>query len=379
MKRVLILGGGFGGLATAHTLREQLDPTDEILLIDQAIHFIVGFRKTWALLGVSPLEAGQGELTRLNERGIQVIQGTVRALDPQALAVDVDGRQIVGDAIVVALGAQLAPEQIPGLESSGLNIYDPRAIPESTQALQSFSGGRIIVGIFGLPYKCPAAPYEIALLVNESMRERDVAADVTVFTPQPMSLPVLGDAGCGLIEGRLGENGITFLPNHKATSVEDGEVIFANGSNQPFDLLLGVAPHRCPPVIADSGLTDNGGWVPVNPRTLETRFPGVYAIGDIAHVPMANGKRLPMAGVFAAAEGEVVARRIAASFLGRDADATFAGTGGCYLEVGGGEAMMVEGEWLTEPGPMVKLSGPHRRYYEQKHAFESDHLKKWFG
>jgi sulfide:quinone oxidoreductase len=379
MNRVIILGGGFGGLAAAHTLRGLLDPGDEIMLIDRATYFIVGFRKTWALLGESPLEAGQGDLARLNERGIQVVRGTVKALDPQAKAVDVDGRQITGDAMVVALGAQLAPEQIPGLESSGLNIYDTGSIPDAAQALQSFSGGRIVVGIFGVPYKCPAAPFEIALMLNEDMREREVAADITVFSPQPMSLPVLGDAGCGVVEGRLAENGITFLPSHKATSVEDGEIVFASGTRKPFDLLLGIVPHRCPPVVAQSGLTENGGWVPVNPRTLETRFPGVYAIGDIAHVPMANGKRLPMAGVFAAAEGEVVARRIAAGFQGREADATFAGTGGCYLEVGGGEAMMVEGQWLTDPGPTVQLSGPHSRYLEQKQAFERDHLKKWFG
>jgi sulfide:quinone oxidoreductase len=206
-----------------------------------------------------------------------------------------------------------------------------------------------------------------------------MTADITVFTPQPMSLPVLGDAGCGVIEGRLGENGITFLPSHKATSVEDGEVIFANGAIQPFDLLLGIVPHRCPPVVVECGLTENGGWVPVNPRTLETRFPGIYAIGDIAHVAMANGKRLPMAGVFAAAEGEVVARRIAASLRGQETTATFAGTGGCYLEIGGGEAMMVDGQWLTEPGPTVELKGPHSRYLEQKQAFERDHLNKWFG
>jgi sulfide:quinone oxidoreductase len=202
--------------------------------------------------------------------------------------------------------------------------------------------------------------------------------DVEVFTPQPMSLPILGQAGCDVIESRLSENGITFLPNHKATSVEPGEVVFLN-SRRSYDLLLGVPPHRPPGVVQESGLLGDSGWVPVNPRTLETRFQNVYAIGDVVQISMADGKPLPKAGVFAEAMGEVVADRIVAKFAGRESDSVFAGDGGCYLEVGGGQAMMVQGRFLTEPAPEVTLTEASPRYLDEKRAFETQRLQKWFA
>jgi sulfide:quinone oxidoreductase len=193
-----------------------------------------------------------------------------------------------------------------------------------------------------------------------------------------MSLPVLGPAGCDVIEGRLAENGIAFLPDHKAISVEPGEVVFASGK-RPYDLLLGVPPHRPPALVKESGLVDDSGWVPVDPRTLETRFPGVYAIGDVVQISMADGKPLPKAGVFAEAMGEVVADRIAAAFAGREPEARFMGEGGCYLEVGGGQAMMVQGRFLAEPAPEVTLSEASPRYLDEKRSFEEQRLQKWFA
>jgi sulfide:quinone oxidoreductase len=188
---------------------------------------------------------------------------------------------------------------------------------------------------------------------------------------------VLGEAGCNVIEGRLADNSITFLPNHKATAVEAGEVVFASG-RRPFDLLLGVPPHRCPTPVANSGLTD-GAWVRPNPRTLETKFPGVYAVGDLVEIPMADGKPLPKAGVFAEAMGQVAAEHIAASFAGRQSGAAFKGEGGCFLEVGGGQAVMVQGSFLAQPAPQVALTEPSRQYIEDKRAFETDRLQRWFA
>lgn len=378
MKRILILGGGFGGIAAARTL-QQRRPEDEIMLVDRATHFMVGFRKTWKLLGMFEEEEGQRPLADLFQMGIQTVYGTVGALDPITRAAEVDGRSLEADAIVVALGARLATELIPGFDDHVLNLYDPRVLSANRHALEAFAGGRVGIGIFGLPYKCPPAPYEIALLTKSFFENRGVSVELEVFTPQPMSLPILGEAGCNVIEGRLAENGIAFLPNHKASSVEAGEVIFDDGRRRNYDLLLGVPPHRCSEVVVESGLAESGGWVKVNPRTLETAYEGVYAVGDVVEILMANGKPLPKAGVFAEAEGRVVAQRIADVFDGRQPEATFDGRGGCFLEVGDGVAMMVEGEFLAEPRPQVRLTTADTSYFEQKRLFEVERLNSWFG
>jgi sulfide:quinone oxidoreductase len=377
MKRILILGGGFGGVSAARRLRQALTPQAEIVLVDRRTYFMVGFRKTWALVGESELEAGQRPLAALDDLGVQYIQGAITSIDPAAHAAEVNGRWIEADALIIALGAELAPDHVPGFQSHAHNVYDPQAIPRAHAALREFHGGRVVVGIFGAPYKCPPAPYEMALLVNDYLRTRGVSARLEVFTPQPMSLPILGRAGCDVIESRLSGQGIDFLPNHKATAVEPGEIVFAT-QRRPYDVLLGVPPHRCPAVIARSGLTEGGNWVRVNPRTMETNHPGVYAAGDCVEIALADGKPLPKAGVFAEAMGEVAADRIAAAFAGHESTAAFAGEGGCYLEVGGGEAMMVQGRFLTEPAPEVMLTEPSHTYLEAKRAFEAQRLQAWF-
>jgi sulfide:quinone oxidoreductase len=302
----------------------------------------------------------------------------VTRIDPDGRAATMGDQIINADALVVALGAELATEAIPGFQQYAYNVYDPNDIPRAAQALKEFQGGKLVIGIFGAPYKCPPAPYEMALLINDSLKARGVKANVEVFSPQPMSLPILGPVGCDLIESRLADKGITFLPNHKATAVEVSEVVFAN-ERRPFDLLLGVPPHRPPTVVRESGLVGDSGWISVNPRTLETQFPGVYAIGDVVQVAMANGKPLPKAGVFAEAMGETVAERIAASFAGQEPEATFKGEGGCYLEVGAGQAMMVKGQFLAEPEPEVMLTEASPKYLEEKRSFETQRLQTWFG
>lgn len=378
MKRVLILGGGFGGLATAHRLKQNLAPEDEIILVDRRDHFMVGFRKTWALVGESSLEVGKRPLDSLTSHGIRVMHDPVTVIDPKARAAYMGDQRIDADALVVALGAELAPEAIPGFQEHAFNVYAAQDIPRAAQALSEFGGGKLVIGIFGAPYKCPPAPYEMALLINDSLKSRGINASIEVFTPQPMSLPILGQVGCDLIESRLADNGITFLPNHKASAVEAGEVIFGD-KRRPFDLLLGVPPHRPPAVVRESGLVDGTGWVPVNPRTLETQFPGVYAIGDVVQILLSNGKPLPKAGVFAEAMGETVAERIAAVFSGQEPEATFRGEGGCYLEVGAGQAMMVQGRFLALPEPEITLTEPSSEYLNEKRAFETQRLQRWFG
>jgi sulfide:quinone oxidoreductase len=218
----------------------------------------------------------------------------------------------------------------------------------------------------------------MALLIRETLQARGVKANVEVFTPQPVSMPLLGQVGCDIIEGRLADHGITFLPNRKAVAAELGEVVFAN-ERRRFDLLFGIPPHRPPAVVRESGLVGESGWVSVNSRTLETQFPGVYAIGDVVQIAMANGKPLPKAGVFAEAMGETVADRLAAEFAGQEPEATFQGEGGCYLEVGNGQAMMVTGHFMAVPDPEIALTEASVQKLEEKRAFEAQRLQALFG
>lgn len=378
MLRTLILGGGFGGVSTAHQLR-LLGPEHEVVLVSRSTDFMMGFRKTAGLIDAAGLDAGRRPLAGLEAHGVQVRHGDVTLIDPASRAVEVDGGAIEADALVVALGAENVPSAVEGLAEHGHNAYDPEAIPRASEALASMKEGRVAIGIFGAPYLCPPAPYELALLLQEAAQARGAALDFRVFTPQPMSLPVLGTTGCEVIEGRLGLRGIGFTANAKAERVEKDRVVLAGGDEVPFDLLLAVPPHRCPPVLVEAGLAEKGAWVKVNPGTLETSFDGVFAIGDCTAIPLANGQALPKAGAMAEAEGRVVAERIVATWGRMRPEIEFEGYGACFMEIGGGEAMQIRGRFLAEPAPDVELLGPTPELLEEKHRYERERLETWFG
>jgi sulfide:quinone oxidoreductase len=377
MRRVLILGGGFGGIATAVALRERLDSTDEVVLADRRTTFVMGLRKNWALLDADAIRAGERPLAQLAERGIKVLTGTIEAIHPEERGAHIDGERWEADALVVALGAERDPGRVPGFREHAIDVYDQGGTEHARQAIERFAGGRVAVGIFGVPYPCPPAPFELALLLDERLHGRSVQAEIEVFSPLPLSLPILGQVGCGSFESGLEDAGITFLRSQQATAVEAGEVMFG-ATRRPYDLLLGVPPHRAPTVVVESGLAPAGGWIGVDPRTLETSHSGVYAIGDVTAIPLANGQMLPKAGAFAQAEGEVAAARIAEVLAGSTPGATFAGDGACFLETGGGMAAMVTGGFLADP-PAVRLTDPSPEHLAAKRAFERDRLGAWFG
>ena len=377
MHRVLVLGGGFGGIATAVALRSHLEPADEVVLVERRPSFVMGLRKNWGLVGASTLADGERPLAALGERGIEVVTGTIDAIRADAREAQVDGRTITADALVVALGAERDPGRVPGFREHAIDVYDEAANERGAAAIDAFTGGRVVIGIFGVPYPCPPGPYELALLLSERLAARGVPGGIFVFTPQAGSLPVLGDAGCAAFDGRLANEGITLRPKTNATAVESGAVVAAD-TRIPFDLLLGVPPHRVPEVVSAAGLAEPGAWVKVDPQTLETRYPGVYAIGDVTAIPLASGMPLPKAGVFAHAQGDVAAARIADQLAGRTPTATFDGHGMCFLETGHGRATMVRGNFYASP-PDVALAEATEEHLAAKHAFESDRLAAWFG
>jgi sulfide:quinone oxidoreductase len=378
MARAVVLGGGFGGIATAVALRGRLPADDEVVLVDRREDFVMGVRKTWHLLGMSPLAYGTRHLSQLAEQGIGVIRGELTRVDAGRREAEVDGQTIAADALVLALGARHDMTSVPGLAEHGKNVWSRDGLEHAQQAIDAFRGGRAVVGIFGMPHSCPPAPYELALLLGDRLEERGIDAEVSVFTPAPISLPIVGAAGCAVLDSRLAERGIGFLPGHAGTSVGRDAVACANGQLVPFDLLLAVPPHRVPSVLVEAGLAAADGWVKVDRDTLETGHAGVWAIGDCTTVGLSNGMALPKAGLFAQREGEVVAARIAAMLRGEVASDSFDGSGACFLEMGGGEASMVRGEFFADP-PAVELTVPTHDQRGEKEQFEADRLTAWFG
>jgi sulfide:quinone oxidoreductase len=378
MARALVLGGGFGGIACAMALRDELQPEDEVFLVDRREDFVMGLRKTWHLLGMSPLAYGTRHLSLLAARGIEVVTGEITDLDPARRSATVDGRRLEADALAIALGARQDLSAVPGLAEHGLNVWNREGLEHATAAVDAFRGGRVVVGIFGMPYSCPPAPFELALLLADRFEDRGVDAEVTVFSPAPITLPIVGAAGCATLDGRLDERGVPFLPGHAVSSVSEGTVHFNGQADLPFDLLLAVPPHRVPSQLVDAGLAPADGWVKVDRATLETGHEGIWAIGDCTAIGLANGMALPKAGLFAEREGEVVAARIAATLRGERPVATFDGQGACFIEMGGGTASMIRGEFFADP-PAVELTLPSHEQREAKERFEEERLARWFG
>jgi sulfide:quinone oxidoreductase len=378
MARVVVLGGGFGGIAAATCLRSRLVPTDEVVLIDRRREFVMGLRKTWAVIGSRRLADGTRPLATLLPNGIDVREGTIEAVDPIGLRVRVDGEWLAADSVVVALGADQAPEAIAGLAEHGINVWDRARATEGHDALAAMRSGRLVIGIFGVPYACPPGPFELALLAKEDLNRRGVDATVEVFGPMPIALPVVGPGESAKLEAIVEASGIPFHRGRTAVAVDGRRVRFADGETLPFDILFAIPPHRCPQVLVDAGLAAPGGWVTVNPATLETSFAHVYAVGDCTVIKLTSGLPLPKAGVFAEAEGYVAAERIAEEIAGRTSAAAFAGEGVCYAEVGGGRAAEVRGRFLADP-PFITISEPSSEGLASKAAFEADRLTGWFG
>jgi sulfide:quinone oxidoreductase len=377
MHRILILGAGFGGIATALGLRQRLDPDDQIVLVDRRETFAMGLRKNWGIAGMEPLHLGERRLDGLSRRGVNVHCGEVTAIDPGSRSADIDGVNMAADALVIALGAERATDAVPGLREYALDVYDRDANASIAESVAAFAGGRVVIGVFGAPYPCPPAPYELAMMLGERFDERGLSFGMLVFTTLPRSLPILGEAGCASFDGRLAGAGISLRTSTTATEVLPGEVLIDDG-RIPFDLLLAVPPHRAPAVVREAGLSGPQGWIAVDRQSLRTGFEGVYAVGDVTVIPLSNGGALPKAGVFAQAEGEVVAAHIGAQLAGQDPSATFSGEGMCFLETGRGKAAAVQGRFLADP-PLVELTEASEAGFAAKRAFESDRLSAWFG
>jgi sulfide:quinone oxidoreductase len=379
--RTVVLGGGFGGIAASVELKRLLGDDHEVVLVDRKPAFTMGLRKLWELVGRGTIADGSRERSLLERHGIRVVQAEILSIDPAARGAETTGGRLDGDRLVIALGAVSRPELVPGLAEHGHDVWAFAGVPAAAEALAAFDGGRILILIAGAPYPCPPAPYECAFHLHEHLSSRGLRdrTELAVVTLQPMLMPNAGWAGSEWMAGQLAERGVSQRIGTKAEHVEVGRVVLADGGEESFDLLITVPPHRPPDVVVESGLVAGHGWIAVDPATLATSHPGVYAVGDVNLIPLANGLPLPKAGVMAELQGLRVARAIAAELLGQESPAPFDGTGFCPVEIGAGSAALVEGDWYAEPEPVVAIAGPNAELAAEKAAFETDHLQRWFG
>ncbi len=380
---ILILGGGTGGLVTAVELRKKLPQQHRVILVDRERNHLFAPSLLWLMTGLRTAEKISRPLDLLRRKGIEVIHGEIEHIDPQRRQVTVAGKVLTTDYLVVSLGAELNPEAIPGLAEGGHSFYTLAGAEGLRDALKKLRSGRIVILTATPAYKCPAAPYEAAMLLEYDCRKRKIrnAVQVDLYAAEPGPMGVTGPEFSAGVRQMVEVKGIVFHPEHQVTEVDPAArlIHFANGTQAPFDLLAYVPPHRAPQVVRQSGLVGDNGWVAVDRHTLETGHPKVYAIGDITGIPLQLGKPLPpKAGTFAHSQATVVAHNIAAAVTGRGEPLRFEGHGECFIEAGDGKAGLGRGNFYAEPTPQVKAYKVGRHWHTAKVLFERYWLHSWF-
>jgi sulfide:quinone oxidoreductase len=371
--RVLILGAGFGGLELATILSAELGEDAGITLIDRGDAFVFGYSKLDVLFGRTTLEAVRLPYTEISKPGVHVLQETITAIDPSRRRVTTDAGVHEADVLVVALGADYAMDATPGI--AGNEFYSVSGAAQLAARLPEFTGGRAVVGVCGAPFKCPPAPSEAALLLHDDLVARGIrdACELTFVIPFATPVPPSPDTSAALLEA-FAERKIAVVRERRVAALDDGRGVATldDGSELEYDLFLGVPRHQAPDVVLESGLAVDG-YVPVDSFTLETRIPGVYAVGDCATVGV------PKAGVFAEGQARVVAARILAALRGAEPDGRYGGTGACYVEFGDGRVARVDVDFLSGPKPTGTFQAPSDALVREKVEFGATRRARWFG
>ena len=373
--RVVVLGAGFGGLELSTILSDALADSLDLTLIDRSDSFYFGFSKLDVMFGRQVPEAVRIPYRSIVKSGVCFRQETVAAIDPVARRVTTDGGTYDADVLVVALGADYDRAATPGLVEGGNEFYSFAGAERLRHVLPTFSKGRAIVGVTSTPFKCPPAPSEAALLLHDYLTKRGVSTACEISLVMPFGVPIPpSPATSRALLAAFAERGITFVPNRLVQALDPVRrvAILDDKSEMPYDLFLGIPKHRVPDVVAESGMAE-GGWIPVNPKNLETRFPGVYAIGDVTSVGT------PKAGVFSEGAARVVAASLIAKLQGGEQPSAFNGAGSCYVEFGENRVGRVDVDFLSGPSPTGSFVEPSLALVGEKQDFGSSRRARWFG
>ena len=374
--RVLVLGAGFGGLELTTRLSDWFGTRIDIVLIDRSEHFVFGYSKLDVMFGRASREHVLHPYRDLVKPGVRFVPATVRSIDPVGKRVETDVGGFDADILVVALGADLHPESTPGLLDGANEFYTVQGAFAARDAIARFGGGRVVIGVTSTPFKCPPAPSETALLMHEHLTRRGQREGSSISLVMPFSVPIPpSPAASQALLAAFVERGIEWHPDRLARMLDPTRkvAVLSDGSELPYDLFLGVPAHRVPSVVAESGLAVDG-WIPVDPLTLETSVPGVYAVGDVTSVGT------PKAGVFAEGQAAVVADRIRDTMLAADRTSRYDGHGTCYLEFGHHRVARVDVTFAAGQRPQGgRFEEPSAELAADKEAFGADRIRRWFG
>ena len=376
-QHVLILGAGFAGLELATRLSETLADAVDVTLLDRNDSFYFGFSKLEVMLGRESSDAVRLPYGDIAKDGVQFRQETVTGIDPVARRVATDAGTYDADFLVVAMGADYDMAATPGLEEGGHEYYTLAGAERLRDALADFGGGRVLVSVLGQPFKCPPAPFEGSFLLHEHFTRQGIRDAVQMATTYPMQrpVPVTGEVSQMFRDG-LASRRIEELPQHLVTSIDPAARVahLASGETLPYDLFVGIPVHRAPDPLAASGLAPDG-WVAIDQANLRTRFPRVYAAGDVSSGP----RTVPKAGIFAESAALVIADDIAADISGGRPPAPYEASGVCYAEFGDGLVSKVDVNFLLGEAPSAQRHDPSREYAAEKAEFGATRRARWFG
>ncbi len=374
---MVVLGAGFGGLELTTILSDAFGDAIDIALIDKSDTFVFGFSKLDVMFGRRMPDNVHHSYRDIVKPGVRFLQSTVRSIDPLARRVVTDDGTFEADVLVVALGADLDPAATPGLMEAGNEFYSVAGAFALRDVLPRFERGAAIIGVTGKTFKCPPAPSETALLLHDYLvsRGRREATEISVVMPFGTPIPPSPETSQAILAA-FAERGIRFVKDSLVKALDAGRkvAVLSDGTEMPYELFLGVPVHRVPQVVVESGLAaDAYGWVPVNKKTLETNFPGVYAVGDV------NGVGTAKAGVFAEGAARVVAAAIIAELRRGPSPEAYKGDGTCYIEFGNGQVGKVHVDFLSGPKPAGTFHGASEALFAEKTHFGASRVERWFG
>jgi sulfide:quinone oxidoreductase len=373
--RLVICGAGFGGLELTARLSETFGSEVHITLVDKNDAFIFGFSKFELMLGRQDRGDVSSAYETISRPGVEFRQELITSIDAEARRVTTDKGTYDADVLVVALGADYDPGATPGFVEGGHEFYSVEGALRLRDVLPGVTSGQVIVSVLGEPFKCPPAPCEAVMLLDEYFTERGVrdAIDLSVVSPWGRPIPPSGPASEAILE-RFRERGITWAPNQLVTSIDPATKTarLRDGDTMPYDLFLGIPVHRVPDVVEQSGLAVDG-WIPVDKMSLATRFEKVYAIGDVTSAPV------PKAGIFAESAGRAVAEHLTVQLRQAGAAKPYDGAGACFIEFGEDKVGRVDVDFLTGPSVTAPYTAASLQGADEKREFAAFRRRFWFG